>query len=100
MRSALERDLQHFGQPTAEEESLQRRHAPAVPAVILVGFDRVYGLIKCYPANDASRVLAGIAGTKTLSREVLYSAAQLGLHIEVAPGLDHLFEDFLAGRLS
>lgn len=67
---------------------------------ILVGFDKHYGRILCYPANDAARVLAGIAGTKTLSTQTLEQAKALGLNIAVAPGMSTMLEDFLAGRLS
>ncbi|MFM2288826.1 MAG: hypothetical protein RL684_1969 [Pseudomonadota bacterium] len=36
----------------------------------------VYGVVKWYPANDAARALAKIAGTKTLTEEVLAVAMQ------------------------
>lgn len=67
---------------------------------ILVGFDRIYGRITCLPANDAARVLASIAGTKTLCLRTIEQARALGLNIQVAPGMGSMLEDFLAGRLS
>lgn len=48
------------------------------PVVIQVRFDRVYGNVVCYPANDAAKHLAAIAGTKTLSRETLRLIGLLG----------------------
>ena len=67
---------------------------------ILVGLDRIYGRITCLPANDAARVLAAMAGTKTLCLRTLEQARVLGLNIQVAPGMGTMLEDFMAGRLS
>jgi D-alanyl-D-alanine carboxypeptidase len=39
----------------------------------------VYGTYKIYPANEAATLLAEIAGTKTLSKEVLAKAEKLGM---------------------
>ena len=43
----------------------------------------VYGQDKAYPANDAARTLAAIAGTSTLLGRTLRQALALGLTIEV-----------------
>jgi hypothetical protein len=69
---------------------------------VLVTFRHVYGLIKCYPANDQAKVLARIAGTKTLLPETLAGARALGLRLEVEAGNSaELLGNFLAtGRLS
>ena len=81
------------------QQSVDR--APVLPDnTILVGFDRVYGRVMCYPANDAARLLASIAGQKTLSIGTLRAAQALGLKVEVAPGIQHLLEDFMAGRFA
>ena len=97
MRSLLERDLQHFGAPTAEEASLL---VPALaPGLILVRFDRVYGQIKCYPANAQAETLARIAGTRTLKPETIRLARALGLTVRLALASFGTVEDFEAGRL-
>lgn len=41
----------------------------------------VYGAPNIYPANDAAKVLAQIAGTKTLTPRVLELARDLGLKV-------------------
>ena len=62
---------------------------PGMDVFILVRFDRVYGQIKCYPANAQAETLARIAGTKTLKPETIRLAlASFGT-----------VEDFEAGRL-
>lgn len=46
----------------------------------------VYGEAKCYPANDAARLFAEIAGTKTLTAATLDRAERLGYAIvDVTP---------------
>lgn len=77
------------------ESELQVALAP-----VLVTFRHVYGLIKCYPANDQAQVLAKIAGTKTLLPETLAGARALGLRVSLAPGSEELLTDFLDGKLS
>lgn len=65
---------------------------------VLVRFDRIYGVIKCYPANDQAKVLAKIAGTKTLSPETLAGARALGLRVELETSRDlQVLSDFLMG---
>lgn len=48
---------------------------------IFVRFDRVYGNLVCYPANQQAEVLARIAGTKTLLPRTLAGARALGLQV-------------------
>lgn len=43
-----------------------------------------YGQEAIYPACEVSRVFASIAGTKTLTRQTLELAKQLGYEVEVA----------------
>lgn len=74
---------------------LQFREAARV--VIWVRFDRVYGLIKCYPANAEASRLCSLTGTKTLSPANLRDARALGLPIEAID--DQMLADFMAGRL-
>ena len=66
---------------------------------VLVRFDRIYGVIKCYPANQQAEVLAKIAGTKTLCPSTLAGARALGLRVMEMQDTGRL-GDFLAGRLS
>lgn len=77
-----------------------RSAANEQPGLILVGFDKHYGTLMCYPANEQARLLASIAGTKTLSRGTLNAARTLGLSVAVAPGSQHFLEDFISGRAS
>lgn len=52
---------------------------------IAVTFRNVYGNELIYPANDAAKLLAEIAGTKTLSRHAICLAERLGHTITEAP---------------
>lgn len=46
----------------------------------------VYGVVKFYPANEAARVIADIAGTKTITPDKLELCKKLGLEIvDVTP---------------
>lgn len=73
---------------------------PLDQVVVLVRFDRVYGLIKCYPANAQAETLARIARTKTLLPETLLGAHSLGLRVRLDTGDSDLLANFIAGRLS
>ena len=42
---------------------------------------KVYGVDKIYPINDAAKIIASIAGTKTLSVANLIDAGRLGLEV-------------------
>lgn len=50
---------------------------------VLVRFDKVYGLLKCYPVNEAAQQLCLLTRTKTLSPDNLKSARALGLEVIV-----------------
>jgi hypothetical protein len=43
----------------------------------------VYGNRTIYPVNDQARLLARIAGTKTLTNSTILLAKELGFHFEV-----------------
>lgn len=45
---------------------------------IVVTVKEVYGVAQVYPANEAARLLAQIAGTKTLTRQTLALAKRMG----------------------
>lgn len=50
---------------------------------LIVEIKNVYGNETIYPANDAAKVFAEIAGTKTLTRTTLKLAQKLGYAIEI-----------------
>lgn len=50
---------------------------------VIIEIRSVYGNERIYPANDVADVFANIAGTKTLSRDVLKHAQNLGFEIEI-----------------
>jgi hypothetical protein len=43
----------------------------------------VYGTVMYYPVSDTAKALARIAGTKTLTAQVLSEASTLGLNVSV-----------------
>lgn len=54
--------------------------------LIEVEVKSVYGNLMIYPANEAAKLVAAIAGTKTLSNANLAYAERLGFEIkEVSP---------------
>ena len=55
------------------------------PIVLVVQARTVYGVEKIYPINSAAQQLAEIAGTKTLSRRALDTAAEMGMCVRVQP---------------
>lgn len=54
----------------------------AMKPVIQIEVRDVYGISKAYPANKAAELFAQIAGTKTLCRETLRYAEQLGFEVQ------------------
>lgn len=70
---------------------------PVEPAPVLVRFDRVYGNVVCYPANQQAEVLARIAGTKSLLPRTLAGARALGLQVDLVAGSEEMLVKFLAG---
>jgi hypothetical protein len=50
---------------------------------ILIQIRDVYGVSKAYPLNVRAKVLAEIAGTKTLTRAVLELAVLIGFTIKI-----------------
>ncbi len=55
--------------------------------VIQVQVRNVYGRPVVYPANEAAKLIAEIAGTKTLSTLALSCARRLGFDIQEVPAL-------------
>lgn len=56
-------------------------NAPINYQVVMIEVRSVYGVAKLYPANDAARTFAEIAGTKTLSPSVVRQIQSLGYEI-------------------
>lgn len=54
----------------------------AMKPVVQIQVRDVYGISKAYPANKAAELFAQIAGTKTLCRETLRYAEQLGFEVQ------------------
>lgn len=52
--------------------------------VVMIDVRNVYGNTTIYPANEAAKLFAKIAGTKTLTNATLALAEQLGFSIEEA----------------
>jgi len=50
---------------------------------IIIRIEKNYGIETAYPACDQSRLLAKLAGTKTLTRHALDTIAVLGYSIEI-----------------
>lgn len=82
---------------TIASQALIIERASAAP-VVQVSVRSNYGAPAIYPANEAARIFAAIAGTKTLQLNTLAKAKALGYRIERAgdsinvPGLSALVE--------
>lgn len=57
---------------------------------VAIRVDRVYGVVKIYPACDRANAFARIAGTKTLSLENLGEITAMGFHLELVGGVEVL----------
>lgn len=51
----------------------------------IIQFRDVYGERKAYPVNDTAKLLAELAGTKTLTLQALSVAQRLGIEIVQRP---------------
>ncbi len=59
---------------------------------IIIRIDKNYGIETAYPACPQSRLLADLAGTKTLTRRALDTIAALGYTITLAQGETRTFK--------
>ena len=50
---------------------------------ITIRIEKNYGIETAYPSCDSSRLLAKLAGTKTLTRHALDTIAELGYEIQI-----------------
>jgi hypothetical protein len=59
---------------------------------ITIRIEKNYGIETAYPSCDSSRLLAKLAGTKTLTRHALDTIAALGYTITLAQGETRTFK--------
>lgn len=55
--------------------------------VVQVNLKSVYGEVKAYPANEAAKLFADLAGTKTLTMEALRKIKALGYEVKAVDPL-------------
>lgn len=53
--------------------------------IVTVELRDVYGKTMAYPVNQNAKIFAGIAGTKTLSPDVMRAIGMLGFDVKHAP---------------
>jgi len=58
---------------------------------ITIRIEKNYGIETAYPSCDQSRLLAKLAGTKTLTRHALDTIAALGYAIEIEQTAPKMF---------
>lgn len=58
---------------------------------ITIRIEKNYGIETAYPACDQSRLLAKLAGTKTLTRHALDTIAALGYEIQIEQSTPRTF---------
>ena len=58
---------------------------------ITIRIEKNYGIETAYPACDQSRLLAKLAGTKTLTRHALDNIAALGYEIQIEQSTPRTF---------
>ena len=63
---------------------------------LLVRFERVYGNIVCYPANDRALLITELTGKKTLGPADLKTARKLGFEVVLSLGSHSVLEEFLS----
>jgi hypothetical protein len=59
---------------------------------IIIRIEKNYGIETAYPSCDQSRLLADLAGTKTLTRRALNTIAALGYTITLAQETTRTFK--------
>lgn len=59
--------------------------------IITVRIEKNYGIETAYPSCDHSRLLAKLAGTKTLTRHALDTIALLGYEIQIEQSTTRTF---------
>lgn len=59
--------------------------------IITIRIEKNYGIETAYPACEQSRLLAKLAGTKTLTRHALDTIAALGYEIQIEQSTPRTF---------
>jgi hypothetical protein len=59
--------------------------------IITIKIEKNYGVETAYPSCDKSRLLAKLAGTKTLTRHALDTIAALGYQIQIEQSTPRTF---------
>jgi len=59
--------------------------------IITIRIEKNYGIETAYPSCDQSRLLAKLAGTKTLTRHALDTIAALGYAIQIEQPTPRMF---------
>ncbi len=59
--------------------------------IITIKIEKNYGIETAYPACEQSRLLAKLAGTKTLTRHALDTIAALGYEIQIEQSTPRTF---------
>lgn len=59
--------------------------------IITIRIEKNYGIETAYPACNQSRLLAKLAGTKTLTRHALDTIAALGYEIQIEQSTPRTF---------
>lgn len=59
--------------------------------IITIRIEKNYGIETAYPHCDQSRLLAKLAGTKTLTRHALQTIADLGYSVQVEQSTPRTF---------
>jgi hypothetical protein len=59
--------------------------------IITIKIEKNYGIETAYPSCDQSRLLAKLAGTKTLTRHALDTIAALGYQIQIEQSTPRTF---------
>lgn len=59
--------------------------------VVQVNLKSVYGEVKAYPANEAAKLFADLAGTKTLTMQALKLIQSLGYEVKAVDPLTLAF---------
>ena len=78
--------------------SLRNAKLAAPLGPLVVRFDRVYGNVTCYPADEVGRDIVELTNKKIFSPRDLVLLVKIGFEIQLAHGSRQLLEDFVAGR--
>ena len=75
--------------------TVQKLQTKQDPWTILVRFDRVYGKVTCYPANEQAELICAMTGRKTLTPVDIKTAKAMGFQIVLTYGSWAILEEYL-----